>query len=80
MLGEWVTCWGGGWGRGLPLYYYCSLTTLACIFVHIYVDKLLSMPSVLRVAEWPFELGLNLKILTRSISLILGAVQVELED
>ena len=46
-----------GGGRGLPLYYYCYLTTLD-VFVHVFRDKLLSMPSVLRVTEWPFELGL----------------------
>ena len=48
-------------GRGLLLHYYCYLTTLD-VFVHVFVDKLLSMPSVLRVAGWQFELGLNKKL------------------
>jgi len=29
------------------------------LFAHVFVDKLLSMPSVLRVPGWPFELGLR---------------------
>ena len=36
-------------GAGAGLHYYCYLTTLD-IFVHVFEDKLLSMPCVLRVA------------------------------